>query len=147
MFHKITSVTPMQDLTLLVHFSDGQAKTYAVRPLLARIPAFRSLEEIPGLFNQVHVEPGGYAVAWNDDLDLDGEEIWVNGCPIRTPFDRLLSFGDATALWGLNESTLRKAVSYHKLVDGVDVKKFGKQWVVTADAMEREYGPLTRPET
>ena len=53
----------------------------------------------------------------------------------------MLSFGDATALWGLNESTLRKAVSYRKLADGIDVKKFGKQWVVTRSAMEREYGP------
>lgn len=36
---------------------------------------------------------------------------------------------DASELWGLNESTLRKAVSYGKLVNGVDVCKFGKQWV------------------
>ena len=146
MSHKITSVAPMQDLALLVHFAGGQAKTYSVKPLTDQIPAFRSLKEIPGLFEQVRVEPGGYAVSWNDDLDLDGEEIWVNGQPIQTPFDRLLSFSDATALWGLNESTLRKAVSYRKLIDGIDVKKFGKQWVVTADAMEREYGPAPGPE-
>ncbi|MCQ2799394.1 MAG: DUF2442 domain-containing protein, partial [Bacilli bacterium] len=45
-------------------------------------------------------------------------------------------------LWNLNESTLRKAVSYGKLIDGIDVSKYGKQWVVTMKAMEREYGPL-----
>ena len=43
-------------------------------------------------------------------------------------------------LWGLNESTLRKAIAYGKLVNGVDVCKFGKQWVVSMDAMKREYG-------
>ena len=32
-------------------------------------------------------------------------------------------------------------MSYHKLVEGLDVQKFGKQWVVTRSAMEREYGP------
>ena len=46
----------------------------------------------------------------------------------------------ATELWGLNESTLRKAIAYGKLVNGVDVCKFGKQWVVSIDAMTREYG-------
>jgi hypothetical protein len=51
-----------------------------------------------------------------------------------------MSFGDATQLWGLNESTLRKAIVYGKLVNGVDVCKFGKQWIITVDAMKREYG-------
>lgn len=60
------------------------------------------------------------------------------------PFKGLMSFKEATDLWGLNESTLRKAVSYGKLIEDVDVKKFGKQWVITIGAMEREYGK--RPE-
>ena len=51
-----------------------------------------------------------------------------------------LAFSDATALWQINESTLRKAIAYGKLVNGVDVCKFGKQWVVSMDAMQREYG-------
>ena len=59
---------------------------------------------------------------------------------VETPFDGLMAFGDATLLWGLNESTLRKAITYGKLVDGVDVCKFGKQWVVSMKAMRREYG-------
>ncbi len=54
--------------------------------------------------------------------------------------DGLIAFTDATLLWGLNESTLRKAISYGKLVNGVDACKFGKQWVVSVGAMEREYG-------
>ena len=58
----------------------------------------------------------------------------------KNPFDGLLSFAEATSLWGLNESTLRKAVVYGKLVQDVDCKKFGKQWVVTKEAMIREYG-------
>ena len=60
---------------------------------------------------------------------------------MKNPFDGLLSFKEATDLWGLNEGTLRKAVSYGKLVENVDVRKFGKQWVITQAAMEREYGP------
>jgi len=58
----------------------------------------------------------------------------------RNPFEGLIAFSEATLLWGLNESTLRKAVFYGKLVPDVDCKKFGNQWVVTKDAMLREYG-------
>ncbi|OLS03303.1 helix-turn-helix domain-containing protein [Tissierella creatinophila] len=58
------------------------------------------------------------------------------------PFEGLMSFKEATDLWGLNESTLRKAVSYGKFEEGIDIKKFGKQWIITLEAMEREYGKL-----
>ena len=47
---------------------------------------------------------------------------------------------DATAAWGLNESTLRKAIAYGKLKNGVDVCKYGKQWVISVPSMIREYG-------
>ena len=76
----------------------------------------------------------------NGQLDLSCEELWENGVQVDTPFDGLLAFSDATELWGLNESTLRKAITYGKLVNGVDVCKFGKQWVVSVEAMTREYG-------
>lgn len=79
---------------------------------------------------------------WNVDLDLSCDELYANGQVVKTPFDGIMAFSDATQLWGLNESTLRKAISYGKLVNGVDVCKYGKQWVVSMDAMKREYGQL-----
>lgn len=54
----------------------------------------------------------------------------------------MMTFGDASELWELSESTLRKAGSYRKLVNGVDVCKFGKQWVVSKAAMKRAYGEV-----
>lgn len=59
---------------------------------------------------------------------------------MNNPFNGLIGSQEACKLWGLNESTLRKAVVYGKLVPDVDIKKFGRQWVVTLAAMEREYG-------
>ena len=88
----------------------------------------------------MYVDVGGYGIVWNDDVDLSCDELWENGKEIKTPFDGLLSMNDATTIWGLNESTLRKAISYGKLRNGVDVCKYGKQWVVSIDAMNREYG-------
>ena len=113
MFHKIKSVTPLANYRLLVHFTEGCCREYDMTPLIQRMPVFAPLRDVPGLFGQVRTDPGGYGV----------------------------SFADATELWGLHESTLRKAVAYHKLVEGVDAQKYGKQWIVTRNAMEREYGP------
>ena len=96
------------------------------------------------MFENVEVDAGGYGISWNDDLDLSCDEIWEHGEPITTEFDGLMSFADASDLWGLSESTLRKAVSYGKIVAGVDARKFGKQWIVTSAAMYREYGEPLR---
>lgn len=142
MFHKITSAAPLPGFRLLAHFSNGQAREYDLTALFSRFPDLRALQTTAGLMEQLRVDPGGYGVSWNDDLDLSADEIFFHGKSVSTPFDGLMSFADATSLWGLSESTLRKAVVYRKLVDGVDVKKYGKQWLVTRAAMEREYGIL-----
>lgn len=56
------------------------------------------------------------------------------------PFDGLMSFKEAANLWNIDDSTLRKAVINGKLIEGKDVKKFGKQWIITVDAMEKTFG-------
>lgn len=142
MFHKIKNVSPLPEYKLSVQFAEGVTKIYDVKPLFQKIPAFKSLEGADD-FGYVYVDVGGYGIIWNDELDLSCDELWENGTTVETPFDGLIAFSDATELWGLNESTLRKAISYGKLVNGVDVCKFGKQWVVSIDAMKREYGNVT----
>ena len=147
MFHKVKSVTALPNLELDVQFVNGTTKIYDAKPLLDRIPAFKALED-EALFSQVEVDTGGYGIVWNDDLDLSCDELWEHGRKIETPFDDLISFADASELWNLSESTLRKAVSYGKIVSGTDARKFGKQWIVTRSAMEREYGkPKDAAET
>lgn len=140
MFHKVKNVFPIADYRLTVQFCEGVTKVYDVKPLFERIRAFKSFERDPNAFSAVTVDVGGYGIVWNDDLDLSCDELWANGVIVKTPFDGLMAFGDATQLWGLNESTLRKAIAYGKLVNGIDVYKFGKQWVISIEAMQREYG-------
>ena len=144
MFHKVKNVAPLSDFKLSVQFSEGVTKLYDMNPLFEKIPAFQQLLNNPAEFHSVSVDVGGYGIIWDDDLDLSCDELWEHGTVVETPFDGLMAFSDATELWGLNESTLRKAISYGKLVNGVDVCKFGKQWVVSIDAMVREYGAATR---
>lgn len=140
MFHKVKNVAPVSDFKLSVQFSEGVTKVYDVKPLFKKLPVFKQLENDLAEFACVTVDIGGYGIIWGDDLNLSCDELWENGIVVETPFDGLMALSDATELWGLNESTLRKAISYGKLVNGVDVCKFGKQWVVSVDAMKREYG-------
>ena len=138
MFHKIKSISPLPDFRLSVQFCEGVTKLYDVKPLFEKLPVFASLKKNPAEFGCVSVDVGGYGIIWGDELDLSCDELWEHGEAVDTPFDGLMSLSDATELWGLNESTLRKAISYGKLVNGVDVCKFGKQWVVSVNAMNRE---------
>ena len=144
MFHKVKAVNALPDYRLSVQFAEGVTKIYDVKPLFTKWAPFRTLENVPELFTGVEVDVGGYGIIWNDDLDLSCDELFENGETVKTPFDGLMAFTDATQLWGLNESTLRKAIAYGKLVNGVDACKYGKQWVVSAEAMHREYG---KPKT
>ena len=140
MFHKVKAVNALPDYRLSVQFAEGVTKIYDVKPLFAKWKPFKALENAPELFSGVEVDVGGYGIIWNDDLDLSCDELFENGETVKTPFDGLMAFTDATQLWGLNESTLRKAIAYGKLVNGVDACKYGKQWVVSMEAMKREYG-------
>ena len=140
MFHKVKAVNALENYRLSVQFAEGITKIYNVSQLFDKWEVFRYLKDNPSLFSNVQVDVSGYGIIWNDELDISCDELYANGEIIKTPFDGLMSFNDATTLWGLNESTLRKAITYGKLVNGVDVCKFGKQWIISMDAMKREYG-------
>ncbi len=140
MFHKVKAVNVLPDYRLSVQFAEGITKIYDLKPLFDKWPVFTELKNNQELLYSVEVDAGGYGVVWNDDIDLSCDELYENGETVKTPFDDLMAFTDATELWGLNESTLRKAISYGKLVNGIDACKYGKQWVISTAAMKREYG-------
>lgn len=142
-FHLIRSLSTTKDLHLIAQFDDGTIKSYDVERLSRRNSVFKELKSKPELFAKAKVDAGGYGVVWNETLDLSSDEIWANGETIDNSFNGLLAFSDASRIWNLNESTLRKALVYGKLKAGIDCCKYGKQWVITEKAMLREYG---RPE-
>lgn len=105
---------------------------------------FLPLKESLEPFNSVIAGRGGYGIVCNDDIDISCDELWANGIETDTSFDGLMAFSGAAFLWNLNKSTLHKAIIYVKLVNVVDVFKFGKQWLVSMAAMKREYGEPIR---
>ena len=140
MFHKIKNVTPLENYKLRVQFSEGVTKIYDMNQLFDKYRMFVDLKYHSELYYSARVDIGGYGVIWNDDIDISCDELFYNGETIQTPFDGLIAFSDATQIWGLNESTLRKAIAYGKLINGQDVCKYGKQWVISYESMKREYG-------
>lgn len=79
MTHKIVSVKPMENSILLVVFQNGIEKKYDMRTLYPVFPQFKVFETDVNLFNHVQVDIGGYGISWDDNLDLDAEDIWENG--------------------------------------------------------------------
>ncbi len=55
-------------------------------------------------------------------------------------FKGLYTFQEVALIYNMDNSTLRKQVSKQKLIDGVDVKKFGKTWLITEQAIIKHFG-------
>lgn len=56
-----------------------------------------------------------------------------------SPFEEILSLKEAAAIWGKEESTIRKAIAAGRLIKGEECEKYGKQWVVTVDGMAKAF--------
>ena len=76
-YPKIRSVRPKPGKRLLVEFVNGERKVYDCTPLL-QSEAFRPLQD-EAIFRCAHADSHGYAVIWNDDIDLAESEVWLNG--------------------------------------------------------------------
>jgi hypothetical protein len=76
---KIVVAEAVGPAELLVRFDNGEEKAYDFRPLLSR-PEFHLLNTW-AFFRAVRVDPGGYGISWNDNMDLSGYELWVRGSP------------------------------------------------------------------
>lgn len=140
--YSIKTVTPLTNYRLQVHFRCGRTRQYDMNPMIHMIDLFRFFLVEQRLFPEAKVSADGQTVFWNRYVDIGCEELWSGGKDVKSPFDGLFSCADAAALWGIDESTLRKAVSDGRFTVGIDIMKFGKQWIVTRKAMEKHFGSL-----
>lgn len=75
---RVKSVQPQDDMQLLVTFENGIIKRYDVKQLLPQFPHYSKLKD-KVFFNQVTVDCGGCAVAWDSDIDISEVELWEGG--------------------------------------------------------------------
>lgn len=85
MTHRIQAVEAKDDYIVEAVFFDGQMVRYDLKPLFVIFPAFQIFKSNQELFQTVKVDPGGYGISWNDDLDLDAETIWEDGVVVEVP--------------------------------------------------------------
>jgi hypothetical protein len=78
---KIHAVHATENYQLLVEFENYEKRQYDVKPLLNN-EMFADLKNV-AFFKNVKVEQGGYAVSWNDDIDISQYELWRNGSIVR----------------------------------------------------------------
>ena len=78
---KVTKVIPLDNLRLLVFFENNVSKIFDVTALMDECPEFEALRD-PALFQSVTIEPGGYGIAWTDELDCSEGELWEKGVTI-----------------------------------------------------------------
>ncbi|ELR97976.1 DUF2442 domain-containing protein [Gloeocapsa sp. PCC 73106] len=58
----------IDDYTLIIEFTNQEVKQYDVRHLLEN-SMFAPLRQ-PAFFKNFKVEPGGYGIVWNEDIEL-----------------------------------------------------------------------------
>jgi len=76
-YPKIQSAKAVDGHTLVIEFSNKQKKKYDITPLLDR-EMFAPLKN-QALLNAVQVEQGGYAIVWNNRIDISEYELWSHG--------------------------------------------------------------------
>ena len=77
---RIVSAQAIDDRTLIVKFTNNEIKKYNISKLLDN-PMFDPLKN-PAFFRNFIIDSGGYALVWNEDIDISEYELWQNGISI-----------------------------------------------------------------
>lgn len=78
---RIKSVIPLRGRHLLVTFVNGVQKVYDCQRIL-NLDRFQLLKH-EAFFKAVTVDPGGYGISWDDEMDLSESELWNNGVEVE----------------------------------------------------------------
>ena len=93
MFHKVRTVTAIEDYKLIVEFCEGVTKLYDIKPWFERQKVFNNLKN-NDLFKKVRVDFGGLGICWNSEIDLECDELFYEGETIKSKFDGLIALSD-----------------------------------------------------
>lgn len=83
MFHTATNVTFLEDVTMEVTYRDGKVIRYDMSKLFSKYPQLIKLREDRKLFESGYLDPGGYGIIWNDELDIDATSVYHDGEFVR----------------------------------------------------------------
>lgn len=79
-YPQIVEARAVDDYTLIVHFSNQVVRQYDIRQLFTK-QMFAPLQR-PAFFKNFKIEAGGYALVWNEEIDISEYELWENGTAV-----------------------------------------------------------------
>ena len=83
MIPRIRKLEPLSDYRLFALFDDGKEVVYDVADDIRKIPSYRLLEDVPGLFRQVQLDQSRTCVYWNEDIDLPSHALYEYGITVE----------------------------------------------------------------
>lgn len=83
MFVRATELKFLNDVKVEVTYIDGNVVEYDFSTIFAKYPQLKQLRNRK-LFESGHLDPGGYGIIWNDQLDFDVQSIYECGKKVRT---------------------------------------------------------------
>ena len=67
---------------------------------------------------------------------------FIGGIRVKGSFEGLYTFLEVAKIYGIDDSCLRKQVARDKFVIDEEVKKMGRTWIITEQAMVKNFGTL-----
>lgn len=75
---RIRSAQVTSPFMLRVYFSNNSIKEYDIRTLIKKYPSYELLKN-KNIFQNFHIEPGGYGISWTPEIDVAEYELWEKG--------------------------------------------------------------------
>ncbi len=76
-YPKIVRAEAIGEHIIRVEFTNQEIKDYDISALIEK-PMFAPLQNL-AFFRNFKVEPGGYGLVWNGDIDISEYELWTKG--------------------------------------------------------------------
>ena len=83
MFHTAINVAFLEDVTIELTYRDGKVFRYDMSKMFSKYPQLEELRRNRKLFESGYLDPGGYGIIWNDELDFDATSIYEDGEFVR----------------------------------------------------------------
>ena len=69
----------LDDVKLELTYQDGKIIRFDMASMFSKFPQLEELRRNRELFTRGHLDPGGYGIIWNEDLDFDTTSIYEDG--------------------------------------------------------------------
>ncbi len=79
MFKYATNLKLLEGVTVEVTYQDGKVIQYDLSQMFDKYPQLKELKDNRDLFLKGHLDPGGFGIIWNDELDFDATSIYESG--------------------------------------------------------------------